>query len=125
MCTIFSREPELKIAEKDIEVIKYTHSTTTRKVLFIKRIITRGFYYDKVYMIGKTYRNILIKPRKFNDVWLSSSGLYSYSDYLDIEDKIDNVNIFRSIIPKGSKYYYSSLDGVYISNKLKLVMTNL
>ena len=127
MCIAFQKEPKLERAIEDIRVLKYTYQTKIQKFLFIKRTITKGQFYDKTYKIGRIYREHLEKPKDYTGtgVFISSTGLYSYSTFIDPEDFIDNKYIFRAIIPKGSKYYYDQSRGVYISNKLKLVMTDL
>lgn len=124
MCIVFKGEPKLEIATEDIKVFKYTYKTVDHKFLFIKWKTTKGFFYDKTYRVGKTYKEHLKKAEDYinNGMFSTSTGLYSYSSLINVDDVVDNCYIFRAIIPRGSKYYYDPDRGVYVSNKLKLIL---
>lgn len=122
MCTVFFEKPELHIATEDIEVVKFCYGTEKTWRLFRgKCLITYSRYLDKVYITGKTYRNFLEEPiHYYTNIWKSCRGLYSY-DPNTIQEKVDNEYVFRGIIPKRAHYYYDKINGVYISDKLKLI----
>lgn len=121
MCfTVDYNHPKAKIAENDIQCYKVLKTEIDRRGRQIFKAPYRSnFRYDIGYLYCQD------KPLRVNRNSFStkiSQGLYSYSTFKKAkEDKDWRKVICRAIIPKGTRYYYNSLDKTYISEALLLV----
>lgn len=124
MCFEIDKEnPEEKVAEEDIPVIKYYKRTYLDKNTYVSPYM--GFRVEK----GKTYKEPLfglIEKMSFPDggAFVINKGFHSYSEDIDraTEDAFYGNLMFCSpvkcIIPKGTRYYYSNHTKEYVSEKI-------
>lgn len=119
MCEYFEKEPQIKIAEKDIVAYKVVRSRLSD--IFYKSTIQ-----GTIYLKNKLYKTkIGIIPRS-NEFYESTTGFYSYTNIEDlyIQDyplELYNEVPVKVIIPDGSEYILSMNNAVIISNQIKII----
>jgi len=109
MCFIidYNKHPEVKIAKKDIRCYKNLIKDKESKLI--------SPYYNFEYELGKREST---EMRKQNII--IQAGFHTYScKYKALSKKYFSSELtFKAIIPKGSRYYYSSVYKEYVSNSI-------
>jgi hypothetical protein len=121
-----TKHQEVKIATEDIECYKIL---TTNK--YYVDLIISPFYYE-IYFKNADTHPVIKRVKEFGFNWSHTDdieeGLHSYSTYnkAKLKSIADNIiTIHKAIIPKGTEYYYNSIEKEYVSLKLKVWKKNL
>lgn len=110
MCFIIDpKHPEKKIAKRDITCYKVLNSLAT------------SIYQLKPYELGVLYKQKMEDPIKkgLGDAKINI-GFHSYSNIkrANLIVLLIGNYVYKTIIPKGSEYYYNSMRNEYVSNQI-------
>lgn len=130
MCWISKNIPELKIAEKDIEVQKvlWEDNNTLRSPLWIDYVWKQGVvqevsWFSEYKKYGLPSDPHYLKSNGFHSckkILCKNGNWYSVYPIKLIFQVNDFERIFNAIIPKGSKYYLNEY-GEFVSDKLMII----
>jgi hypothetical protein len=124
MCfIILPNHLHVKIAKRDIPCYKVLTITSWNKSL-------ESPYYDEIYFANGDTHPVIKEVEEFGFNWNHikiEEGLHSYSTYnkAKLAGRQFYKTIHKAIIPKGTEYYYNSIEKEYVSLKLKVWKKNI